>query len=90
MSAKAVRVKSLPPSKKSDAHPYEEWFDGGSYKLTQGKHFTAKMASMRVQLYRAAGARGVKLTLREYPDGKSFGIQADKNKAKTSVSVKMS
>jgi len=46
---------------RSDAYPYDEWFDGQVWKLYQGVDFDCGVISMRVNLYNAAKRNGIKI-----------------------------
>lgn len=74
----ARKVQELPSRSRSENYPYDEWFDGDIWEISQDEDFPkANVNSMRANLQGAAKRRGLKLTTRL--DGESIVFQASPN-----------
>lgn len=51
--------------KQRKRYPYESWFNGQVWELTQGEDFTCTHSSMRVTLYTKASALGGHVIVRK-------------------------
>lgn len=49
-------------------YPWDRWLDGKGRTLRRGKHFSVLPANLRVQAYRAAAKRGLRVTVTQPTD----------------------
>ena len=57
-------------------YPWDKWLDGRGRTLTRGKHFDVLPSNLRVQAYRAAAKRGLRVTV-TMPTDNSLWIKAE-------------
>lgn len=69
---------------RTSQYPWDEWFDGSVWKLTEGEDFTCKPESLRSSATAAAAAQGLALKTSVDPDDNAVILQmtgkADPNK----------
>lgn len=57
-------------------YPWDEWLDGGIYKLVQGEDFDCKLNSIRQGAFQAARTRRMAIHTSVVDDGKALVLQA--------------
>lgn len=74
------KLDSFPTSyTKKSKYPWDEWFDGSVWKLTQKDDFPeTKPTSFRVTIYTSAKNRGLSVRIHELDTDGSLVIQAYK------------
>ena len=61
--------QDLPTPPSQMKHPWDEWTDGGTWRLVRGQDFTAQITSFRNRCYGVAKERGMRVTVRTVADG---------------------
>lgn len=70
-------LDTFPGQRQIRQHDFGKLFNGKVYELVRGEDFTCSVASMRRQIARAAGARGVRIKLRRSESEGKVWIQAE-------------
>ena len=59
---------------RTEAYPFDEWFDGNPWLLVEGEDYTCKPTSFDSSVRAAANRRGLKVTIRQHPEGRALQV----------------